>query len=394
MIGISKLYCGTVEASDPLRYARHSGKLPSHLLQFSEDKKPVVVFNCTKRCNLRCIHCYSASDNSCAPDELSDAEAKTLIDDLAAFGSPVLLFSGGEPLMRPGVLDLATYARSKGLRVVLSTNGNLITPELAARFKAIDLSYVGISLDGATAEVNDHFRGKEGAFVKALAAIRFCREAGVKVGLRLTMSRQNARDINAIFDLLERETIPRVCFYHLVSAGRGGQMGADALSSDETRATLDTILRRTRERHDAGNPLEVLTVDNHADGAYLYLKLLQEDPAKAADVYKLLQMNGGNGSGISIGCVSWNGDVHPDQFWRTQTVGNVRQRPFSEIWTADDTPLLPDLRRRKELLDCRCQRCRFLDICNGNLRARSDFAGNGPWGDDPGCYLTDEEITE
>ena len=393
MIGISKLYCGTVEASDPLRYKRHSSKLPSHLLQFSKDKKPVVVWNCTKRCNLSCQHCYSTSNCQPGKNELTDKQAKNFIDDIAKFGSPVLLFSGGEPLMRPGVLDLIEYARVQGLRAVISTNGTLITPELAGKLKKIGLSYAGISLDGATAEINDKFRGKTGAFDQVLAGIRNCVDAGVKVGLRFTINSHNAQDIDGIFDLIERENIPRVCFYHLVAAGRGTDIADQILPAIQTRHALDRIIARTEEAHKAGRKLEVLTVDNHADGAYLYLKLLEKDPSRAAEVLSLLQMNGGNSSGIGIGCVSWDGNVYPDQFWRNQCVGNIKDKPFSQIWTAEETPLLPELRTRKSRLTGRCTKCKFLNICNGNLRVRSEISSNGIWGDDPSCYLTDEEIS-
>ena len=229
MIGISKLYCGTVEASDPLRYGRDSARLPSELLQFSKDKKPVVVWNCTKRCNLKCKHCYSASNNQPAPDELTDDEAKVMIDDLAAFGAPVILFSGGEPLMRPGVIDLISYARAAGLRAVVSTNGNLIDKPMAARLAEAGLSYVGVSLDGLK-DINDKFRGVDGAFDRALAGIRNCLEAEVKVGLRFTLNKHNVKDVSGIFDLIEAEGIPRVCFYHLVDTGRGKDM-SDAILS-------------------------------------------------------------------------------------------------------------------------------------------------------------------
>ncbi len=161
MIGISKLYCGTVEPSDALRYGRHSGSLPSHLLQFSSDKKPVVVWNITRKCNLKCIHCYAHATEESGFDELTTDEGKRLIDDLAAFGSPLILFSGGEPLVRKDLPELAEYAVSKGMRAVISTNGTLITKEMAQTLKRIGLSYVGISLDGME-EVNDKFRAVKG----------------------------------------------------------------------------------------------------------------------------------------------------------------------------------------------------------------------------------------
>lgn len=391
MIGISKLYCGTVEASDPLRYGRRSKDLPSHLLQFSEDKKPIVVWNVGRRCNLRCIHCYSQSHNREYSGELSHDEGLKLIDDLASFGAPVLLFSGGEPLMRPDIFELIGYARERGMRAVLSTNGTLISPEVASRLKELGLSYVGVSLDGLR-ETNDRFRGVTGAFDAALEGIRNCREAGIKVGLRFTMNRRNAQDIPGIFDLLIEENIPRVCFYHLVYAGRGSKLIEEDLSHEETRAAVDLIIDRTHQAHKSGKPLEVLTVDNHCDGPYLYLRMLREEHPRAGEVLELLRMNGGNSSGIGIGCVSWDGEVHADQFWRHYSFGNVREKPFSKIWTDTSDELMAKLKNRKPYLKGRCAQCRWLDVCNGNFRVRAEAVTGDLWAPDPACYLTDEEI--
>jgi 12,18-didecarboxysiroheme deacetylase len=392
MIGISKLYLNKVEVSDPLRYGRHSSKLPSHLLQFSKDKKPVVVWNVTSRCNLTCTHCY-ASVGQNTGHELSTPQALAVIDDLAAFGCPVLLFSGGEPFVRPDILTLARYATQKGLRVVFSTNGTLIDEKLAAEIKSIGVSYVGISMDGMEA-IHDQFRNRKGAFKLALAGIRHCREAGVKVGLRVTMTQDNVKDIPAIFDLMEAERIPRLCLYHLVYCGRGAEIAALDLPPDVRRATLDLIIDRTKRLHDQGFPVEVLTVDNHCDGPYLYLRMLREKNPLAEDVMTLLKMNAGNSTGLGIACISWDGTVFPDQFWRTKPVGNVLEKPFSEIWgNPPPDSLLYNLRRKKELVTGRCVTCRFLDICGGNFRARAEAATGDLWGVDPACYLTDEEIS-
>jgi 12,18-didecarboxysiroheme deacetylase len=391
VIGISKLYCGTVEPSDPLRYGRRSGDLPSHLLQFSKDKRPVVVWNVTRRCNLRCVHCYSASDGRAAPDELSTEEGLALIENLAEFGSPVVLFSGGEPLVRPDLTQLVRHAVDRGMRAVISTNGTLIDARAASALKELGLSYVGVSLDGMR-ETNDRFRGREGAFDAAIQGIRRCKEVGLKVGLRFTMNRRNARDIPEIFDLIEREAIPRVCFYHLVYSGRGSRLMEEDLSHGETRRVVDLIMDRTRELHGRGFPLEVLTVDNHADGPYLYMRLERENPARAPDVLELLRMNGGNSTGVGIGCVSWDGSVHPDQFWRHYSFGNVRERPFSRIWADTSDALMARLKDRKAHLKGRCARCRWLDVCNGNFRVRAEAATGDTWAPDPACYLTDGEI--
>lgn len=393
MIGISKLYCGTVEPSDALRYGRSSRHLPSHLLQFSADKKPVVVWNVTRRCNLKCVHCYAQAKNQQFPDELTHDEGLRLLDDLAGFGAPVVLFSGGEPLMRPDLTELAGYAVAKGMRAVISTNGTLITPRVAEQLKAIGLSYVGISLDGL-APVNDRFRGVPGAYRRALEGITACREAGIKVGLRFTMNRMNVREIPGIFDLLEAERIPRVCFYHLVYAGRGSDLMKDDLDHRETRQALDLIIDRTADLHRRGLPKEVLTVDNHADGPYVYLRLLREGSERAAEVLELLKMNEGNSSGRGIGCVSWDGAVHADQFWRHHSFGNVRQRPFSAIWSDLSDPLMNKLKDKKRYVTGRCARCRWLDICAGNFRVRAEAASGDLWAPDPACYLSDEEISE
>jgi len=392
MIGVSKLYCGAVEPGDVLRYHGRGAKdLPSHLLQFSADKKPVVVWNLTRACNLKCVHCYAKATFGPAPDELTHDEGLALLQDLKNFGVPVVLFSGGEPLMRADLFELVAFTVAHGMRAVISTNGTLITPGVARRLKDLGLSYVGISLDGVE-KTHDKFRGEAGSFAKAMAGVRNCQEAGLKVGLRFTISRLNYREAPAIFDLVEEYNIPRICFYHLVYAGRGTKLVEEALTHDQTRTLVDLICARTRRLFDAGRQVEVLTVDNHADGPYLYLKLLQEDPRRAGEVLALLQMNEGNSSGRGIGCVSWDGEVYADQFWRHHSFGNVRRRRFSEIWTDLTDELMARLKDKKRYVTGRCAECRWLDVCAGNFRVRAEALTGDLWAPDPACYLTDTEI--
>ncbi|MBN1130246.1 MAG: radical SAM protein [Chitinispirillaceae bacterium] len=391
MIGISKLYCGTVEPSDVIRYGRKAAELPSHLLQFSADKKPVVVWNTSRRCNLHCVHCYSESRDLAYDGEMDTAEAVRFIDGLADFGVPVLLFSGGEPLMRPDLFELVAHARGKGIRAVISTNGTLITPKAALKLRDTGLSYVGVSIDGLAAR-HDRFRGVSGAFDAAISGIRACRDAGVKVGLRCTITKDNAGDVPGIFRLLEEERIPRICFYHLVYAGRGAALKAHDLDHTSTRAIVDRIIDATEDLHCRAPGTEVLTVDNHCDGVYLYLRMVREGSPRAGAVLDLLRMNGGNSSGVGIGCVSWDGTVYPDQFWRHQVLGSVRERPFGDLWTDPRHPLLAGLRDRHGLLQGRCGRCAWKTICNGNFRARAEAVHGDIWAEDPACYLTDEEI--
>lgn len=381
MVGISKILCSTAEPGDSIRYASQSAAGPA-----------VVVFNCTHKCNLACRHCYAASDAALDKHELSSDKAMQLIDELAGMGTSVVLFSGGEPLMRDDIFDLVAHAKQKNISPVLSTNGTLITRQAAETFASIGLNYIGVSIDAAEPQANDDFRRWNGAFEMARQGIINAHTAGIRTGLRFTMTRHNINHIPAIFALTEELHINRICFYHLVPVGRAN----DSLAPDywHIRRGLDEIIHHTQRLHAAGNAVEVLTVDNHADGAYLYLKLVENGSHQHADrALELLKKSGGNSSGSKICCVSWDGEVYPDQFWRNKPLGNVNDRSFSEIWhEATCHDLLKQLRNRKALLEGRCKRCRFLDICNGNLRARAEHAGNGLWGDDNACYLTDSEI--
>ncbi|MHB1651938.1 MAG: putative heme d1 biosynthesis radical SAM protein NirJ1 [Desulfitobacteriaceae bacterium] len=388
MISVTKLLYDTEYFGDSLRYNQHSrGALHGTTI----GSGPVVVWNSTRTCNLKCVHCYMDSDAKKYQGELTTGEAKQFIDDLADFRVPVLLFSGGEPLIRPDFFELAEYAIGKGIRVTLSTNGTLITPEVAQQFKKIGVGYVGISLDGLR-EVNDKFRGKEGAFAATMQGIKNCVAVGQRVGLRFTINRHNLEELDKIFQFIEDENIDRVCFYHLVYSGRGNQMMAEDVSPSESRQAMDTIIRWTRDFEERGLKKEILTVDNHCDGVYIYVQALQEDPARAERINSLIGMNGGNRSGIAFAEVDPFGYVHPDQFTQHHTFGNVREREFGDIWTDLSHPILAGLKNRKPLLKGRCSECQYLNMCNGNFRTRAEAVTGDFWESDPSCYLTDEEI--
>jgi radical SAM protein with 4Fe4S-binding SPASM domain len=314
-----------------------------------------------------------------------------VIEDLARFEVPAVLFSGGEPTCRADLPELVSYASSLGLRPVLSTNGTLLTSRMAGELWDAGLRRAGISLDGMEA-TNDRFRGQKGAFGAALSGIRIALEKGMRVSLRVTVTGRNAADLPALFELCEREGVQRICVYHLAYAGRGARLQAFDLQHADRRAAVEGVFRRTIESHASGRGLEVLTVDNHADGPFLALWSREHAPQRTGDIERLLRRNGGNSAGKGIGCIDNTGNVHPDQFWWSQTLGNVRERPFSEIWTDPSIELLRRLRDRKFLLPERCRGCRWLDMCNGNLRVRAETATGDTWGFDPACYLTDAEI--
>ncbi|MCR4418763.1 MAG: radical SAM protein [Clostridia bacterium] len=387
MLSLSKLLCDHGYYGDGLRYDPATRGASSGARR---DTGPVVVWNCTRACNLRCGHCYAAADPRPSPAELTTTESRALIDDLAGFRVPALLLSGGEPLLRPDIFDLIGHAAGHGLRVVLSTNGTLIGREVADDLRRLGVSYVGISLDGLE-DRHDLLRGRPGAFAAALEAFRHCREVGLRSGLRLTLTRNNLDQLPAILDLAEQERISRICIYHLVYSGRGRELADQDLAVEQKREVLDLLISRVYAWDREQRRIEVLTVDNHADGPFVYLRLRARDPSRAAEALELLHRNGGNRSGVAIAAIDWEGKVHPDQFTLHHTVGDVRREGFARIWTQAEHPLLAALRDRRRYLKGRCQECIWLEICNGNCRARAEALTGDFWAPDPACYLTEAE---
>ena len=387
MLSLTKMLTGEAYYGDELRYTNHAHAQKNGV---SEGRGPVVAWNYTRSCNLKCIHCYSRSENLKYENELTTEEALKVIDDLAEFRVPALLFSGGEPLSRKDFFTLAGHAISKGIHVTLSTNGTLITPEIARKIKDLGVSYVGISLDGLP-KTNDKFRGVAGAGERALQGVRNCRAVGQRVGFRFTLNRYNVSEVDDILNLMEQEDVDRICFYHLVYSGRGSEIQKADLSHAETRQILDRIIDRTLDFHQRGCTREVLMVDNHADGVYLYLKYRDRDPARAAYILNLLKKNGGNRSGMAFANIDSVGNVHPDQFTQQHSLGNVKERKFGDIWTDVSNPLMAGLKNRQPLLDDRCKSCSWLNMCNGNFRSRGESVNGDFWGFDPACFLTDEE---
>jgi len=386
MIGVSKLLIDKEEPSDELRYGAkgHPGETPS------ARNRPIVVYNCLKRCNLKCIHCYAHATTEEAPDTLSTDEAKAMIDSAAEFGCPVMLFSGGEPLMREDIFELMRHAAGRNMRTTLSTNGTLIDREVAKELKTCNMGYVGISLDGME-DTHDKFRRTRGCWKKALEGIEHCKAEGIRTGLRITMTRHNFREVPDILDMIVERGINRACFYHLVYTGRGSDLMEQDLTHQEARDTMDVIIEKTLAMHRAGHDKEILTVDNHADGPYIWLWTEKNRPGLAGRVWDMISVNRAQSTGQGISSVSWNGDVLPDQFWRDKVLGNIRKNSFEQIWMNPDNEFLQNLRRREELVKGKCARCRFLEVCRGGFRARAEAKYGDLWAEDPACYLTWEE---
>lgn len=391
MIGCTKLLCGTATVSDVIRYQGSGQEVPAQLLQFSDINRPLVVWNMTNRCNLRCQHCYIEAEDRRYHDELSTDEARVMIEDLAEMKVPVLLFSGGEPLLRQDIFELGEMAIGLGIRAVISSNGTLITDAVARQIKTAGFSYVGVSIDGAP-RTHDTFRNKAGAFAEAINGIKACMDNGVKTGIRFTVNRHNQMDLPEVFDIIEKEGIPRFCMYHLVYAGRGKEMAATDIGGEEKRRILEYICQKTLEFHEKGVEVEIMTTDNHADGIFLLNYIRKHAPERVDEVVRLLGMHGGCSAGTKFANIDPRGNVHPCQFWQDYTVGNVREEPFSRIWTGDDD-LMVKLRHKEEHVKGKCGQCSFKSLCSGcRIRARAVYGDL--WAEDPACYLSEEETRE
>jgi radical SAM protein with 4Fe4S-binding SPASM domain len=325
-------------------------------------------------------------------DELTTAQAKQLLSQLTDVNCPVVLFSGGEPLLRDDLFELLAEAKRLGLRTVISSNGTLIDSKTADKLSDAGVSYVGISIDGAE-EFHDTFRQARGCFRAALSGIENCKKAGLKTGLRFTITKANAGQVAIVFDIAASTNVRRICFYHLLRTGRAKGLGKQVLNKQQTRTVLDVIIEKTDDFAGKGLIDEVLTVGNHADGPYLLVKMQKEKSGNFHGAGKLLLANGGNRIGEKIGCVGWDGSVYPDQFWRNYALGNIKDKTFRQIWEDSTQPVLNKLRNKARFADARCFRCKWFDLCKGNFRFLGAETDDKYWLNEPACYLTDEEIT-
>jgi heme d1 biosynthesis radical SAM protein NirJ len=352
---------------------------------------PVVIWNLIRRCNLNCIHCYSLSTDVDFPGELSTDEVFEVMDDLKAFRVPVLILSGGEPLLRKDIFAVSRRAKQMGFYVGLSSNGALIDEPMADRIAEIGYDYVGVSLDGIGA-VHDRFRRQEGAFDKSIRGMRLCRERGIKVGLRFTVTERNVESLPEMLGLMEAESIDKFYLSHLVYAGRGNRHRGDDAYHRTTREVMDLLFERCLQHVREGRDTEFVTGNNDADGVYFLRWVERRFPFAAAHIRAKLEAWGGNASGVNVANIDNLGNVHPDTFWWHYNLGNVKERPFSRIWQDVSDPIMAGLKAKPRTISGRCGECREFAICGGNTRVRAMQLTGDPWAEDPACYLSDAEI--
>ena len=369
----------------------HELDAPTPVKPHRDPPGPVVVWNLLRRCNLSCKHCYAAASDKDFKGELTTPEIHTVMDDLKAFRVPVLILSGGEPLLHPDIIPISQRAKDMGFYVTLSSNGMLIDESNVEAIARVGYDYVGVSIDGIGA-VHDKFRGQDGSFDAAMRGIRLCRDKGIKVGLRFTMTQDNADDLPEILALMESEGIDKFYLSHLNYAGRGNANREDDAYYTITRKAMDLLFETCRRQMENGGAMEFVTGNNDADGVYLLDWVRRHYPDKADHMLGKLKQWGGNATGVNVANIDNLGNVHPDTMWWHETLGNVRKRPFSEIWMDVSNPLMAGLKQRPRPVSGRCGACRYLAVCNGNTRVRAERVNGDVWAEDPGCYLTDDEI--
>ena len=382
MINVCRLVSDIETVSKEIKNGRKTLRL-----RYTKHTIPIIVWNMTYACNLRCKHCYIDAGRK-RKDELDTKEGKKLLEDLRDVGVEVVLFSGGEPLLREDFFEIAKYAKELGMRTVLSTNGTLIDEGVASKLKKIGIDYVGISLDGLE-ETNDNFRGIKGAFVMALSGIRNCLKHGINVGIRFTITKYNYKDLDDLIELAIREKVPRFCIYHLVYSGRGVSIKDVDITNEDRRKLMEYLIKKSFELKNRGINLEILTVDNHADGVYIYNYLRNNNLKESEYVLNLLRNHGGCSAGSKILSISPEGNVYPCQFWSDLKLGNIREESIKDILEKD---IVEMLRNKHKYLKGKCGSCKFKEICGG-CRVRAKQVYNDMWQEDPSCYLSMREIS-
>ncbi len=357
---------------------------PSRVLDGS-----IAIWNFTNRCNLSCLHCYSKAGLD-ATDTLTTSDIMATLPKLKANGVKFLIFSGGEPLTRKDLFDIALRCKELGIITYLSTNGLYVKQSNAE--KILDtFNYIGISIDGSP-DVHDKFRGLKGSFDESMKAVDLLNSFGkTKVGIRFTITKDTFDDLAFIFDLAEQHNIPKVYISHLVYSGRGLDNLEIDLSKEQRMAAVNYILDKAFEYHETRRDIEIVTGNMEMDAILFYDRFVEKYPDYAGEMKRRLLAWGGNSAGQKLLNIDSEGFVKPDPFFPVK-IGNILQQDFSDIWTNHPVPLLQKLREHPRKLSGKCASCCYLDICNGGSRSRAYAIYGDLWAEDPSCYLSEEKI--
>ena len=348
----------------------------------------LIVWDITYSCNLKCKHCYAEAGKP-LEDELTTDEAKLAIDKIDHASVPIIAFSGGEPLTRNDIFELTKYAHDKGIYVALATNATLITKEKARDIKDAGVSFVQISLDGATPEVHDSFRGIQGVYNKTINGIKNCVEEGLFVNVASTATKYNYHEIPKIIDLCEQMGVNWFMLYNFVPTGRGAFISKNDLSPFEREELLKTLWDKLNN----GGSVNVLSTAPQFARVALMAELGENkkiipthfyNPSLSGKLVNLAEFIGGCGCGRFYCAIRPNGAIEPCVFFR-YSVGNIKFDNLEKVWA--DNRVLKEL-RNKDILEGNCGKCDYRYYCGG-CRARAyGYTGNylAP---DPGCIFNE-----
>ena len=370
----------------------------SNLLNSVVESKParvlngsIAIWNFTNRCNLSCLHCYSKATLD-STDTLTTEDILTTLPKLKANGVKFLIFSGGEPLTRKDIYQIAQRCRELGIVTYLSTNG-LYVKHSNAKQILDTFNYIGISIDGSE-EVHDKFRGLKGSFKASMEAVDLLNSYNLtKVGIRFTITKDTYNDLAFIFELAEKHNIPKVYISHLVYSGRGLENLEMDLTKEQRITAVNYILDKAFEYHESGRDIEIVTGNMEMDAILFYDRFIEKYPQHATEMKKRLTAWGGNSAGRKLLNIDSEGNVKPDPFFPF-TIGNILKEDFSDIWTNNPTEMLEKLRVHPRKLGGKCETCQYLAICNGGSRSRAYAIYDDLWAEDPSCYLTNKETKE
>jgi len=370
----------------------------SNLLNSVVEGKParvlngsIAIWNFTNRCNLSCLHCYSKATLD-STDTLTTEDILTTLPKLKANGVKFLIFSGGEPLTRKDIYQIAQRCRELGIVTYLSTNG-LYVKHSNAKQILDTFNYIGISIDGSK-EVHDKFRGLKGSFKASMEAVDLLNSYNLtKVGIRFTITKDTYDDLAFIFELAEKHNIPKVYISHLVYSGRGLENLEMDLTKEQRITAVNYILDKAFEYHESGRDIEIVTGNMEMDAILFYDRFIEKYPQHATEMKKRLTAWGGNSAGRKLLNIDSEGNVKPDPFFPF-TIGNILKEDFSDIWTNNPTEMLEKLKVHPRKLGGECETCQYLAICNGGSRSRAYAIYDDLWAEDPSCYLTNKETKE
>ncbi len=334
----------------------------------------LVAWELTNACNLACIHCRASAIKEPSQDELSTAEAKHFVDELAEY-KPIIILTGGEPLLRADVYEIARYATGRGLRVVLATNGTLLTHEIARRLKEAGIQRVSISIDGATPHTHDTFRGEQGAFEAALRGIEILKHEGISFQINTTITKRNLDEIPRIYDLALELKASALHIFLLVPTGRGEEIVEDEIPPQDYERVLNWFYDKSKDKK----------LQLKATCAPHYFRIMRqrakiEGISITKETHGFEAMTKGCLGGSAFCFVSSKGDVYPCGYLPA-LAGNIRQKPFAMIW--EKSHVFNDLRDPNRLKG-KCGKCEYRTVCGG-CRARA-YAATGDYLDEePYC---------